>query len=182
MSKFSTLLLLLLVVAGSAGAVAQQPLQADLNPALYTPGVTYYDAGSGQNFYYDSATGQFMITGQATAPAVTTPTNAAVQLVANAAGYGAEAQMLAILNDWRARSGRGPVGWDSGLAYYASLNTGVHAPGTNGGGAQCWASPQDLVSAMYMWMASPPHAAILLNATTAVGASICPSGSTLNAR
>lgn len=89
MSKFSPLLLLLVVGLATSSANAQQPLQADLNPALYTPGVTYYDAGSGQNFYYDSATGQFLITGQAAAPVTMTPTNAAVQTVANMAGYGA---------------------------------------------------------------------------------------------
>ena len=43
---------------------AQQPLQADLNPALYVPYAQYYDQGSGQNFYYDSSVGSFMI-GQA---------------------------------------------------------------------------------------------------------------------
>lgn len=94
MRKFSILLGLLVSLSAFTGANAQQPLQADLNPALYAPNVTYYDAGSGQNFYYDSATGQFMITGQATAPAMTTtnaavtPTSATVALVTNAAGYG----------------------------------------------------------------------------------------------
>ena len=40
---------------------AVEPLKCDLNPALYTPGVTYYDAGSQQNFYYDQATSQFLV-------------------------------------------------------------------------------------------------------------------------
>lgn len=157
-------LVLSLCLAGSAEA--QQPLQANLDPSLYAPGVTYYDAGSGQNFYYDSATSQFMV------------------FLTGTAGYayGAEAHLLSLINNWRAQLGRGPVGWDANLAYYASLNSSIHQPGTSGGGMQCWAGVADLVSAFHMWVASPPHAAILLNATSAIGASLCPSGSTLNAR
>lgn len=53
-----------------ATAQAVQPLQADLNPVNYTPYVDYYDTGSQQAFYYDSAVGSFFIrTAAITAPA-----------------------------------------------------------------------------------------------------------------
>ncbi len=93
-----------------------------------------------------------------------------------------EQEFLNLVNSWRRQYGRDPIGWDSSLAYYASLNTGVHNPGTNGGAAQCWASPQNLISSFYLWINSGPHAAILLNATSAIGAAICPSGATANCR
>jgi hypothetical protein len=93
-----------------------------------------------------------------------------------------EQEFLNLVNNWRSQNGRPPVGWDSNLAYYASLNTGIHNPGTNGGGMQCWASPQNLISSFYMWINSGPHASILLNATSAIGAAICPSGATANCR
>lgn len=93
-----------------------------------------------------------------------------------------EQEFLNLVNNWRAQNGRGPLGWDSNLAYYASLNTGVHNPGTNGGGMQCWASPQNLISSFYMWINSGPHASILLNAASTIGAAICPSGATANCR
>lgn len=89
---------------------------------------------------------------------------------------------LARLNAWRARHGRHPIGWDATLAAYAASNAGVHAPGSSGGAAQCWASHRSLVAALDAWIASPAHASILLNASVAVGASPCPSGSTCNAR
>jgi uncharacterized protein YkwD len=168
MRKF-VLLAVVAVMASFTEAKAQQPLQADLNPSLYTPFATYYDVGSGQNFYYDSTAAQFMVLLSSAAPVLPS-------------AYGVEAQLLSLINNWRATAGRGPVGWDSSLAYFASLNSGVHQPGTNGGGMQCWASPRDLIASFYMWVNSPPHAAILLNASTAIGAAICPSGSTLNAR
>jgi hypothetical protein len=88
---------------------------------------------------------------------------------------------LASLNGWRAMNGRGPVGWDSTLAAYAATNGGVHAPGSSGGGSQTWAPTPSLTRALSMWIASPAHAAILLNAVT-VGASPCATGSTCNAR
>ena len=88
---------------------------------------------------------------------------------------------LSSLNAWRARNGRGPLAWDNGLASYAACNTGVHAPGSSGGGAQCWAGVQSLDAALPMWESSPAHAAILLTGTT-VGASTCPSGATCNVR
>ena len=59
---------------GWASAQAIQPLQADLNPANYTPYVNYYDTGTQQTFYYDSAVGAFFIhTTSATDPAGTVP-------------------------------------------------------------------------------------------------------------
>ena len=89
---------------------------------------------------------------------------------------------LAALNQWRAAHGRGPLAWDAGLAAYAASNAGIHQPGTSGGAGQCWAGVANLDVALRMWFASPPHASILLNASTSVGASICPSGATCNAR
>lgn len=48
---------------------AQQPLQSDLNPANYTPFVSYYDAGSQQTFYYDNNQNTFFVyTSGASAP------------------------------------------------------------------------------------------------------------------
>lgn len=59
---------------GWASAQAIQPLQADLNPVHYTPYVNYYDTGTQQTFYYDSAVGAFFIhTTSATDPAGTVP-------------------------------------------------------------------------------------------------------------
>jgi hypothetical protein len=89
---------------------------------------------------------------------------------------------LAALNQWRAACGRGPVGWDATLAAYASRNSGFHSPGSSGGASQCWAQTGSLMRALGQWVDSPPHAAILLNAAVAVGASRCPSGMTCNAR
>lgn len=92
------------------------------------------------------------------------------------------AAFLAALNAWRAQHGRGPVGWDSNLAAWASRNTGIHAPGSSGGAAQCWAGTRGYLAALRMWQTSGPHAAILLSATTAIGVSPCPTGMTCNAR
>lgn len=89
---------------------------------------------------------------------------------------------LATLNQWRAAHGRGPLAWDAGLAAHAASNAGIHQPGTNGGAGQCWAGVASLDVALRMWFASPAHASILLNASTSVGASLCPSGATCNAR
>ena len=89
---------------------------------------------------------------------------------------------LAALNQWRAAHGRGPLAWDAGLAALAARNAGIHQPGTNGGAGQCWAGVDNLDVALRMWFASPRHASILLNASTSVGASLCPSGATCNAR
>lgn len=94
----------------------------------------------------------------------------------------AEQQFLNLVNNWRLQNGRSSLSWDSNLAYYASLNTGVHNPGTNGGAMQCWSGTQNLISSFYMWINSGPHASILLNATSAIGAAICPSGATANCR
>lgn len=109
------------------------------------------------------------------APVVTTS-------VRNTLASSQEGQFLAVLNQWRASHGRHPIGWDQNLANYAATNNGVHAPHSNGGAAQCWASPKDLMASLHMWFASPAHASILLNANTAIGASICPTGCTANAR
>lgn len=92
------------------------------------------------------------------------------------------AAFLSSLNAWRARYGRGPVGWDANLAAYAATNAGVHQPGSSGGASQCWASTRSYLGALGMWQASPAHARILLGATSAVGVSVCPSGVTCNAR
>lgn len=58
-----------LLFGSLSSAQALQPLQADLNPANYTPYVNYYDTGTQQTFYYDSAAGAFFIhTTSASAP------------------------------------------------------------------------------------------------------------------
>lgn len=92
------------------------------------------------------------------------------------------AAFLAALNAERARIGRAPLVWDATLAAFAATNRGIHQPGTNGGAGQCWAGVGSMMGAFHQWMASPPHRAILLGATHAVGVSLCPSGCTANAR
>src|SRR4051812_19990599 len=57
---------------------------------------------------------------------------------------------LAALNAWRGQHGRGPVGWDPGLAASAATNNAVHAPGSSGGAAQCWAPTGSLSQALAM--------------------------------
>ncbi len=89
---------------------------------------------------------------------------------------------LMAVNAWRAQHGRGPLRWDAGLAAYASTNCGIHAPGSSGGAPQCWAGTSSLTAALGMWQRSGPHASILLNAASAIGAARCPSGATANAR
>ena len=89
---------------------------------------------------------------------------------------------LALVNQLRASYGRPPLSWDSTLAWYASRNNGVHAPGSNGGAGQCWAGVSDAATAVSMWARSPAHLAIILSATTSVGVSPCSTGYTLNAR
>lgn len=92
------------------------------------------------------------------------------------------ASFLAALNAHRARYGRGPVGWDPNLAAWAASNNGVHAAHSmHGRAGQCWAGTRSYMHALRMWIASPAHNAILLNATSAVGCSPCPTGMTLNA-
>ena len=109
------------------------------------------------------------------------PTPAAPSPQASAPSSSDAASFLASLNAWRALHGRPAASWDAGLAAYAALNSGVHQPGTNGGGGQCWASAGSLTHALAQWIASPAHAAILLTGNV-VGASLCPSGTTANVR
>lgn len=110
------------------------------------------------------------------------PVQAPVAAVQPAVLADGPAAFLASLNAWRASQGRSPVGWDATLAWYAARNNAVHAPGSSGGGAQCWAGVGSYLQALSMWKASSPHAAILLGARSAVGASTCPTGLTCNAR
>lgn len=98
------------------------------------------------------------------------------------AAGGGYAAALAVINGARASAGRGPLAWSATLAAYAASNTGVHAPGSSGGAGQCWAGVADPVAAARMWLGSPAHWAILVNATTEVGISTCPTGVTCNAR
>jgi uncharacterized protein YkwD len=92
------------------------------------------------------------------------------------------AWFLSALNAERSRLGRTPLAWDDHLARCAATNRGVHDPGSSGGAMQCWAGVRSYPAALSMWMASPAHRAILLGAREAVGASVCPSGLTCNAR
>jgi hypothetical protein len=106
-------------------------------------------------------------------PSVVPP--GAVSVVDNPASF------LVALNAWRAQNGRGPVGWDTNLAAAASRNDAIHSPGSFAGRGQCWSSSPSYLESLRLWENSPPHAAILLGATTAVGCSPCPSGMTCNA-
>lgn len=99
---------------------------------------------------------------------------------------GGYAEALALLNQERALRGRPPLGWSADLAGWAASNFGgpsnphqVLAPGAG----QCQAWCGDAVTAMRQWLASPPHFAILMNATTSVGVSSDRAGGfTANAR
>ena len=88
---------------------------------------------------------------------------------------------LSALNIWRNANGRSSVGWDAGLAAWAAVGTSTHSVMVPGAG-QCWSGYSSLTASLEAWKSSPAHAAILLNATVAVGASPCPSGATCNAR
>lgn len=117
------------------------------------------------------------------AAAAPTPTYQAATVSMPA--YQAPAPALSALdavNRLRAAYGRPPLAWDAALASYAARNTGVHAPGSSGGAAQCWAGVSDPIAAVGMWARSPAHLSIILSATTAVGVSPCSTGCTLNAR
>ena len=126
--------------------------------------------------YASTCVAPVVIPAPAPAPA-TTPQAVAPATAAAPVGDG-PAAFLASLNLWRSWYGRGPVGWDAGLAALAASNAGVH----DGTANQCWSSSPSLMTSLRMWQGSPAHAAILLGATVAVGASPCPSGATCNAR
>ena len=116
--------------------------------------------------------------------AATTTTTTTTQQFSSAQTtfYGDSAgDFLALLNAERARYGRRPLVWDGTLAAYAARNTGIHAVRAPGS-SQCWAGTRSYRHAFSMWMRSPSHRAILLNASYSVGCSTCPSGVTANAR
>ena len=125
-------------------------------------------------------------------PAVYYPTGQhAVGVVATPAGPVATsatpadspATFLSLLNAERARYGRHPLAWDDTYAAYAARNTGIHAPWSRAPGTgQCWASTPSYNLSYSLWMGSPAHRSILMNAYQAVGCSNCPTGTTANAR
>lgn len=78
-----TLVLFGLFVALVSQAQAIEPLQADMNPALYTPFVTYRDAGSNQDFYYDNQQNTFFVITQAAGSIPTYTDQVACQIKAN---------------------------------------------------------------------------------------------------
>ena len=92
------------------------------------------------------------------------------------------ATFLALLNDARARAGKPSLAWDATLAAYAATNNAKHMLGSSGGASQCWAQTRSYREAFYQWAGSPAHWSILMSATSAVGISNCPSGTTCNAR
>lgn len=74
------------------------------------------------------------------------------------------AGFVAWLNATRASYGLGAVGYDPGLALMAAVNSAAgfnHHPGTNPGRQNVGVG--DLASVSAAWMASPPHAAALLD-------------------
>lgn len=91
------------------------------------------------------------------------------------------AAFLAAVNLWRAQNGRRPLAWDNNLAAFAARNVGIHSL-MPAGCSQCWSGTHNLMSSLSMWKVSGAHRAILLNATTTIGASSCPSGATANVR
>ncbi len=119
------------------------------------------------------------------AVAMATPSQPAPQTVAATPsdGYGAA---LAEINAARALIGRRPLGWDAGLAAWASRNFGspraphqVMAPGAG----QCQAWCGDPVTAARQWLHSAAHYQILMSATAAIGISADQAGGyTANAR
>lgn len=68
------------------------------------------------------------------------------------------------LNGQRAARGLGPVAWDAGLAGWAAANSarGFGHNVLNGQFSQC-VGMGSYQQVCWMWLADPPHAAILLN-------------------
>ena len=145
---------------------AVQPLQVDTNPAIYAPFVNYFDAATNQHFYYDNQKNTFFVHENGVSqPAQTqpAPTAAAVQPTTD---YGDPTGMLATVNYYR--SLRGLPGWNFDASLYNSAmnnnawqrirGMGHHdVPGPQN---SAW-GPQDVMSVLNMWAASPGHAATL---------------------
>jgi uncharacterized protein YkwD len=117
-------------------------------------------------------------------PAYATAAAAVLTASPTVAGGGYDAALAAV-NGWRAMMGRPPLAWSPDLAGWAARNViaggnfhTVLAPGAG----QVAANTGDPVAAVRMWLASPAHAAILLNATGVIGISASPGGMTANAR
>ena len=91
---------------------------------------------------------------------------------------------LSLLNAERARYGLRPLILDGRLASHAAYNTWAgHDPNSMVAGAgQVWASPKSYQASFRMWMKSPAHRAILLQAKESVGIAICRSGCTANVK
>jgi uncharacterized protein YkwD len=90
-----------------------------------------------------------------------------------------EQLFLNLVNQHRANHGLPPVGWSQEAANMAATNNAVHAPHSIFG-RQNWASVGDFVSAFNLWVASPPHNAMLLGINTAIGVARCVTGCTAN--
>ena len=137
---------------------AIEPLKADLNPALYAPFVSYYDAGSHQHFYYDNSSNTFYIT--ASQQATTTIASAQNDQVGDPTG------LLHAVNHVRSLRGLHPFAFDGHL-YNRAINNNAWQRTRGMGhydyyGAQnsAWGA-QDVNSVLNMWTTSPGHAATL---------------------
>lgn len=161
---------------------AFEPLKADLNPALYTPFVAYYDVGSNQHFYYDNNANTFYITGaQPIAPA--TITDATVQVVA----AGDPTGLLQTVNYFRSLRGLHPFAFD-GFLYNKAINNnawqrtrGMGHYDYHGAQNSAWGA-QDVNSVINMWTVSPGHAATLYGGYTFAAIAFDGLYWTLNAR
>jgi uncharacterized protein YkwD len=140
-----------------------EPLQADLNPASYTPFVTYYDTGSGQNFYYDDKQHTFYVYEDDTEQ----PTYELIKIVPEEKQTNEDPTgLLATVNYYRSLRGLHPWAFDGHL-YNSAINNNAWQR-TRGMGhydvpsAQnsAWGA-QDVMSVLHMWAASPGHAATL---------------------
>jgi uncharacterized protein YkwD len=153
-------LVLLSVLFTLASAKATEPLLADLNPANYTPNVTYFDTGSGQHFYYDAAANTFFVYEKGQAPTETQSAPAQQPIQGDPTG------LLQTVNYYRSQRGLHPWAFDGNL-YNSAINNNAWQR-LRGMGHHDVPSAQnsawgqlDVASVLNMWAASPGHAATL---------------------
>lgn len=172
-----TFVLFGLFIAMVSQARAIEPLQADLNPALYTPFVTYRDAGSNQDFYYDNQQNTFFVytVGTATTAATIEPQS------------GDPTGMLATVNYYRSQRGLHPWSFDAFL-YNSAINNnawqrlrGIGHHDVPSAQNSAW-GPQDVMTVLHMWANSPGHAATLFGGYTFAAIAFDGVYWTLNAR
>jgi uncharacterized protein YkwD len=175
------LALAMVLMARNCFAVA--PLQVDTNPALYVPFANYYDAGSGQTFYYDPQANTFFVHDNAQQ----TPVAQATDVAQPSTNYGDPTGMLASVNYYRSLRGLHAWSFDSSL-YNAAINNnawqrirGLGHHDVPSAQNSAWGQ-QDVMSVLNMWAASAGHAATLFGGYSAAAIAFDGVYWTLNAR